>query len=143
MGERGDADPKDIDLAMTLGAGQPLGPHQIADFIGKLSDYVPELISNLFRPRHSQVYLGQFPSSGTRKSTVYSSRFNGETDWRRQTWQKDWTRLLYLPTKITPFSMTSFLFDLPVLVYYCKYCVERRIKFYEFFQFGITIFYCN
>jgi 3-hydroxyacyl-CoA dehydrogenase len=34
MGERGDADPKDIDLAMRLGAGHPLGPHEIADYIG-------------------------------------------------------------------------------------------------------------
>jgi 3-hydroxyacyl-CoA dehydrogenase len=34
MGERGDATPEDIDLAMRLGAGHPLGPHQIADYIG-------------------------------------------------------------------------------------------------------------
>lgn len=34
MAERGDAEPKDIDLAMKLGAGHPLGPFEVADFIG-------------------------------------------------------------------------------------------------------------
>ncbi|KAI6221783.1 3-hydroxybutyryl-CoA dehydrogenase [Aphelenchoides fujianensis] len=34
MAERGDAEPKDIDTAMKLGAGHPLGPFEVADFIG-------------------------------------------------------------------------------------------------------------
>ncbi|KAI6186547.1 3-hydroxybutyryl-CoA dehydrogenase [Aphelenchoides besseyi] len=34
MAERGDAEPRDIDLAMKLGAGHPLGPFEVADYIG-------------------------------------------------------------------------------------------------------------
>lgn len=34
MAERGDAEPKDIDEAMKLGCGHPLGPFELADFIG-------------------------------------------------------------------------------------------------------------
>merc|ERR1712080_753135 len=32
--ERGDASAKDVDLAMKLGAGHPMGPFQLADFVG-------------------------------------------------------------------------------------------------------------
>ncbi|CAD5231706.1 unnamed protein product [Bursaphelenchus xylophilus] len=34
MTERGDASPKDIDTAMKLGAGLPMGPFEVADIIG-------------------------------------------------------------------------------------------------------------
>jgi 3-hydroxyacyl-CoA dehydrogenase len=34
MAERGDAEPKDIDKAMKLGANVPMGPFEIADYIG-------------------------------------------------------------------------------------------------------------
>ena len=32
--ERGDATPKDIDIAMKLGAGHPMGPFELADYVG-------------------------------------------------------------------------------------------------------------
>merc|ERR1712012_598692 len=32
--ERGDASAKDVDLAMKLGAGHPMGPFQLADYVG-------------------------------------------------------------------------------------------------------------
>ena len=34
MLERGDASAKDIDTAMKLGAGHPMGPFQLADYVG-------------------------------------------------------------------------------------------------------------
>lgn len=34
LAERGDATPKDIDTAMKLGAGYPMGPFELADFVG-------------------------------------------------------------------------------------------------------------
>ncbi|KAB0793405.1 hypothetical protein PPYR_13025 [Photinus pyralis] len=34
MLERGDATPQDIDLAMKLGAGYPMGPFELADYVG-------------------------------------------------------------------------------------------------------------
>jgi len=34
MAERGDATPKDIDTAMKLGAGYPMGPFELADYVG-------------------------------------------------------------------------------------------------------------
>ena len=34
MAERGDATPQDIDVAMKLGAGYPMGPFELADFVG-------------------------------------------------------------------------------------------------------------
>lgn len=34
MVERGDATPEDIDIAMKLGAGYPMGPFELLDFIG-------------------------------------------------------------------------------------------------------------
>jgi 3-hydroxyacyl-CoA dehydrogenase len=34
MAERGDATTKDIDLAMKLGAGYPMGPFELADYVG-------------------------------------------------------------------------------------------------------------
>jgi len=34
MLERGDASPKDIDIAMKLGAGHPMGPIELADYVG-------------------------------------------------------------------------------------------------------------
>ena len=34
MADRGDASPKDIDTAMKLGAGYPMGPFELADFVG-------------------------------------------------------------------------------------------------------------
>ena len=32
--ERGDATPKDVDVAMKLGAGHPMGPFELADYVG-------------------------------------------------------------------------------------------------------------
>jgi 3-hydroxyacyl-CoA dehydrogenase len=32
--ERGDASAKDVDLAMKLGAGHPMGPFELADYVG-------------------------------------------------------------------------------------------------------------
>jgi 3-hydroxyacyl-CoA dehydrogenase len=34
MLERGDATSKDIDVAMKLGAGYPMGPFELADYVG-------------------------------------------------------------------------------------------------------------
>lgn len=34
MMERGDASPRDIDIAMKLGAGHPMGPIELADYVG-------------------------------------------------------------------------------------------------------------
>ena len=34
MAERGDASCKDIDTAMKLGAGYPMGPFELADYVG-------------------------------------------------------------------------------------------------------------
>jgi len=34
MNERGEASPKDIDTAMKLGAGHPMGPFELADYVG-------------------------------------------------------------------------------------------------------------
>lgn len=34
MAERGDALPKDIDIAMRLGAGYPMGPFELLDYVG-------------------------------------------------------------------------------------------------------------
>jgi len=34
MIDRGDASPKDIDTAMQLGAGHPMGPITLADYVG-------------------------------------------------------------------------------------------------------------
>merc|ERR1719495_572886 len=34
MVERGDASPQDVDTAMKLGAGQPMGPFELADYVG-------------------------------------------------------------------------------------------------------------
>jgi 3-hydroxyacyl-CoA dehydrogenase len=34
MVERGDATPQDIDTAMKLGAGYPMGPFELADYVG-------------------------------------------------------------------------------------------------------------
>ena len=34
MVERGDATPQDVDTAMKLGAGQPMGPFELADYVG-------------------------------------------------------------------------------------------------------------
>ena len=31
--ERGDATPKDVDIAMKLGAGHPMGPFELADYV--------------------------------------------------------------------------------------------------------------
>ena len=33
MVERGDASPKDVDVAMKLGAGYPMGPFELADYV--------------------------------------------------------------------------------------------------------------
>ncbi len=32
--ERGDATPQDVDTAMKLGAGHPMGPFELADYVG-------------------------------------------------------------------------------------------------------------
>lgn len=34
MLERGDASPRDIDIAMKLGAGYPMGPFELLDYVG-------------------------------------------------------------------------------------------------------------
>lgn len=34
LAERGDASVKDIDVAMKLGAGYPMGPFELADYVG-------------------------------------------------------------------------------------------------------------
>lgn len=34
MAERNDATPQDIDTAMKLGAGYPMGPFELADYVG-------------------------------------------------------------------------------------------------------------
>jgi len=34
MFDRGDASKEDIDLAMKLGAGYPMGPFQLSDYVG-------------------------------------------------------------------------------------------------------------
>lgn len=34
MVERGDATPRDVDTAMKLGAGYPMGPFELADYVG-------------------------------------------------------------------------------------------------------------
>ena len=34
MVEKGDASAKDVDTAMKLGAGYPMGPFELADYIG-------------------------------------------------------------------------------------------------------------
>lgn len=34
MAERGDASPQDIDIAMKLGAGYPMGPFELLDYVG-------------------------------------------------------------------------------------------------------------
>lgn len=34
MAERGEATPQDIDTAMKLGAGYPMGPFELADYVG-------------------------------------------------------------------------------------------------------------
>ena len=34
MVERGDASAKDVDTAMKLGAGYPMGPFELADYVG-------------------------------------------------------------------------------------------------------------
>lgn len=34
MAERGDASPQDIDTAMKLGAGYPMGPFELLDYVG-------------------------------------------------------------------------------------------------------------
>jgi hypothetical protein len=35
MVQRGEATAEDIDTAMKLGAGYPMGPHELADFVGR------------------------------------------------------------------------------------------------------------
>lgn len=34
MVERGDASPRDVDTAMKLGAGYPMGPFELTDYVG-------------------------------------------------------------------------------------------------------------
>ena len=40
MVERGDATPRDIDTAMKLGAGYPMGPFELSDYVGLDTRYV-------------------------------------------------------------------------------------------------------
>jgi len=43
MVERGDASPKDIDAAMKLGAGYPMGPFELLDYVGlDTTDFVAQ-----------------------------------------------------------------------------------------------------
>ena len=39
MLERGDASAKDIDIGMKLGAGHPMGPFELADYVGLDTTY--------------------------------------------------------------------------------------------------------
>ena len=41
MVERGDASPKDVDVAMKLGAGYPMGPFELADYVSAATSYLP------------------------------------------------------------------------------------------------------
>ena len=40
MLERGDASARDIDTAMRLGAGYPMGPLELADYVGVDTSYL-------------------------------------------------------------------------------------------------------
>lgn len=39
MLDRGDATPEDIDIAMKLGAGYPMGPFELMDYVGLDTHY--------------------------------------------------------------------------------------------------------
>lgn len=48
MAERGDATPEDIDTAMKLGAGYPMGPFELADYVGlDTTKFIVEGLQNL------------------------------------------------------------------------------------------------
>lgn len=49
MAERGDADVKDIDTAMRLGTGHPMGPFELIDYIGL--DTMKFILDGTFCPR--------------------------------------------------------------------------------------------
>lgn len=42
----GDASPRDIDIAMKLGAGHPMGPIELSDYVGH--DTTNSIISGMF-----------------------------------------------------------------------------------------------
>lgn len=44
--ERGDATKQDVDLAMKLGAGYPMGPFELADYVGL--DTIDFITSGIF-----------------------------------------------------------------------------------------------
>ena len=45
MVERGDATPSDVDVAMKLGAGYPMGPFELADYVSVLPCYQVSVVS--------------------------------------------------------------------------------------------------
>ncbi|XP_044738059.1 hydroxyacyl-coenzyme A dehydrogenase, mitochondrial-like [Chrysoperla carnea] len=59
MYERGDASPRDIDTAMKLGAGYPMGPFELADYVGHdtshsiLKGWYEKTKNPLFKPNES------------------------------------------------------------------------------------------
>ena len=52
--ERGDATPKDIDIAMKLGAGHPMGPFELADYVGLDTTKVGILCEKIFHFSHER-----------------------------------------------------------------------------------------
>merc|ERR1712133_193919 len=73
MVERGDASAKDVDTAMKLGAGHPMGPFELADYVGLDTN---KFIMDGWSPR--------FPDEPLfRKSNVKP------TCCRRKTWKKN------------------------------------------------------
>ena len=55
--ERGDATPKDIDIAMKLGAGHPMGPFELADYVGLDTTKVGILCQKI--SRFSQIFFSR------------------------------------------------------------------------------------
>ncbi|RZF34529.1 hypothetical protein LSTR_LSTR016133 [Laodelphax striatellus] len=57
MMERGDATAKDIDIAMKLGAGYPMGPLELADYVGHDTTLsIVEVRSDLYNKSRCQLY---------------------------------------------------------------------------------------
>ncbi|VVC28992.1 3-hydroxyacyl-CoA dehydrogenase, C-terminal,NAD(P)-binding domain,6-phosphogluconate [Cinara cedri] len=80
MLERGDASPRDIDIAMKLGAGHPMGPIELADYVGHDTtnsiingwhDKFPE--NPLFEPLKSLQKLVDEKKLGTKTGEGYYS----------------------------------------------------------------------
>ncbi|XP_056635913.1 hydroxyacyl-coenzyme A dehydrogenase, mitochondrial-like [Diorhabda sublineata] len=104
MMERADASAHDIDTAMKLATGSPIGPIQLADYMGH--DNILQLMENwrsrepenrLFAPCVSQKYLVQRGMLGVKSGqgyykyndlkywvTTFSHKFKNKSDWLRQ-----------------------------------------------------------